>query len=68
MSSKNSPPEIIDLNAYITQFIVSGASKHGWTTWTTSSVDARGIAIVPVVMDLSNVVENLHHQHLASVI
>ena len=52
MSSENSPPEIIDLNAYITQFIVSGASKHGWTTWTTSSVDVRGIAIVPVVMDL----------------
>jgi len=65
MTSENSPQEIKDLNADPTQFIISGASKRGWTTWTTSSVDARVIAIVPVVMDLLNVVENLHHQYQA---
>ncbi len=31
-------------------FIVAGASKRGWTTWTTGAVDKRVIAIVPIVM------------------
>ncbi len=34
----------------ITEFIVAGASKRGWTTWTTGAVDSRVIAIIPVVM------------------
>jgi len=45
----------------VNKFVVSGASKRGWTTWTTAAVDKRVVAIVPVVMDLLNVVESLHH-------
>ncbi len=34
----------------VTQFVIAGASKRGWTTWTTGAVDTRVIAIIPIVM------------------
>ena len=34
----------------VSTFIIVGASKRGWTTWTTGAVDKRVIAIVPIVM------------------
>ena len=49
---------------HISQFIIAGASKRGWTTWTTAAVDPRVIAIVPLVMGLH--ASHIHHQ--ASVI
>lgn len=45
----------------ISKFIVAGASKRGWTTWTTGAVDNRIIAIVPIVMDALNFHTNVHH-------
>jgi PhoPQ-activated pathogenicity-related protein len=42
-------------------FVVAGASKRGWTTWTTGAVDERVVAIVPVVIDLLNVVPSFQH-------
>jgi PhoPQ-activated pathogenicity-related protein len=42
-------------------FVVGGASKRGWTTWTTGLVEPRCRAIVPVVMDLLNMPPNQMH-------
>ena len=42
----------------VDKFVVGGASKRGWTTWTTGLVDERCIALVPVVMDFLAVRNN----------
>ena len=42
-------------------FVVAGASKRGWTTWTTTIVDKRVIACVPIVIDLLNIVPSFEH-------
>jgi PhoPQ-activated pathogenicity-related protein len=47
------------------RFVVSGASKRGWTTWTTAAVDARVIAIVPAVIDLLNIGPSFMHHFQA---
>ncbi|KAL5496935.1 hypothetical protein EMCRGX_G013313 [Ephydatia muelleri] len=49
----------------LTKFVVAGASKRGWTTWTTGAVDPRVIGIVPIVMDELNMQANLHHHFRA---
>lgn len=47
----------------VKRFMVTGASKRGWATWTTAAVDKRVVAFAPVVMDLLNLVKNLHHYY-----
>lgn len=54
-----------NLGQNVENFVVAGASKRGWTTWTTGIVDTRVIGIVPMVMDLLNLVENTHHFYRA---
>jgi PhoPQ-activated pathogenicity-related protein len=45
----------------INSWIVAGASKRGWTTWTTAAVDKRVIGIAPMVIDLLNIVPSFMH-------
>jgi PhoPQ-activated pathogenicity-related protein len=48
----------------IDQFVVSGASKRGWTTWLVGLTDNRVAAIIPLVIDALNseVITRHHYQ------
>jgi len=46
----------------VTNYVVTGGSKRGWTTWTTGIVDKRVVAIMPAVIDLLNMEASfIHH-------
>lgn len=49
----------------VDRFVVAGASKRGWTTWTTGAVDKRVVGIVPIVIDMLNVVPSFKHHFAA---
>ena len=49
----------------IDHFYVGGASKRGWTTWTTAAVDKRVIGISPLVIDVLNLLPSLEHHYQA---
>ena len=51
----------MDLSKPVDSFVVAGASKRGWATWTTAIVDKRVIAIIPVVIDMLNVESSFNH-------
>jgi PhoPQ-activated pathogenicity-related protein len=51
-----------NLNHTIKRFVVSGASKRGWTTWLTGASDKRVAAIAPMVIDILNMPVNLDYQ------
>jgi len=49
----------------VDQFVVSGGSKRGWTTWLVAAVDKRVIAIMPTVIDALNSEAITRHQYEA---
>jgi PhoPQ-activated pathogenicity-related protein len=52
-------------NFAIENFVVSGGSKRGWTTWCTAAVDKRVAAAIPIVIDVINVPACSRH-HIAA--
>lgn len=50
-------------NIKITNFLISGASKRGWTTWLANAIDdPRVKAIGPMVIDMLNMPKSLSYQ------
>ncbi|WP_339922187.1 PhoPQ-activated pathogenicity-related family protein [uncultured Cyclobacterium sp.] len=50
-----------NLDLSLEKYVVAGASKRGWTTWTTAAVDDRVIGMIPIVIDMLNLTPSFKH-------
>jgi PhoPQ-activated pathogenicity-related protein len=51
------------LHHTINNFVISGASKRGWTTWLSNAIDDKRVkAIGPMVIDMLNMPKSLSYQ------
>ncbi len=52
-----------NLKYEVNNFIISGASKRGWTTWLSAAIDDKRVkAIAPMVIDMLNMPATLNYQ------